>query len=356
MSEEKKIEQNIEQQKINQQAHNETQNYNADDEISLIDLFAVLLRRKWLIIGMTAFGAIASVVFSIFSLILPPEKSPLPNKYTPSSNMLINDSSSSGGGLSSLISSSGLGGLASLAGISASGGSTYSDLAIYLSQSNPFLDAIVDEFGLVEKWEIEKSPRANSRTALKKVLKTSFDTDSGVFSISFTDIDPVLACDIVNYATNYLEEKFLELGLDKNKLEKQNLEENMKNAYNEILRLQKEIQNVERTVSSGYGAVQPILLETSMLKLELQAQEEVYKQMKTQYEVLKISMASETPVFQILERPEIPDMKSAPSRGKLCIIITFAAGFLAVFLAFLLNAIENIKADPEALSKLKGAK
>ena len=59
MSEDKKIEQKIEQQNINQQAHNETQNYNADDEISLIDLFAVLLRRKWLIIGMTAFGAIA---------------------------------------------------------------------------------------------------------------------------------------------------------------------------------------------------------------------------------------------------------------------------------------------------------
>ena len=67
-------------------------------------------------------------------------------------------------------------------------------------------------------------------------------------------------------------------------------------------------------------------------------------------------MASEKPVFQILEYAEIPDMKSGPSRGKLCIIVTFAAFFISVFLAFLLNAIENIKNDPEAMAKLKGKK
>ena len=64
-------------------------------------------------------------------------------------------------------------------------------------------------------------------------------------------------------------------------------------------------------------------------------------------------MQTETPVFQVLERPSIPDIKSGPSRGKLCIIVTFAAFFIAVFLAFLLNAIENIKKDPEAMAKLK---
>ena len=63
-------------------------------------------------------------------------------------------------------------------------------------------------------------------------------------------------------------------------------------------------------------------------------------------------MASETPVFQVIERAEVPDRKSKPGRGKLCIIITFAAGFMAVFAAFLLNAIENIKKDPEAMKKL----
>jgi hypothetical protein len=38
----------------------------------------------------------------------------------------------------------------------------------------------------------------------------------------------------------------------------------------------------------------------------------------------------------------------------LCIIVVFAAIFLAVFLAFALNAISNIKNDPEAMEKLRG--
>ena len=96
-------------------------------------------------------------------------------------------------------------------------------------------------------------------------------------------------------------------------------------------------------------------MENAILVLELEAQEQVYKQLKTQYELLKVEMASETPVFQILEHAEVPDRKSAPSRGMLCIIATFAAFFMSVFIAFALNAIENIKRDPEAMKKLSVA-
>ena len=90
-----------------------------------------------------------------------------------------------------------------------------------------------------------------------------------------------------------------------------------------------------------------------MLELELQAQQTIYTQLKAQLELLKVSMASEKPVFQVLERPEVPDMKSGPSRGMLCIFVTFAAGFFSVFLAFFLNALDNIKKDPEAIKKFK---
>ena len=98
------------------------------------------------------------------------------------------------------------------------------------------------------------------------------------------------------------------------------------------------------------------MLDSSLLKLELSAQQQIYSQLKVQYESLKVTMASEQPVFQILEYAEVPDRKSEPSRGKLCIIITFAAFFLSVFLAFALNAVENIKKDPEAMSKLSSSK
>ena len=138
-----------------------------DDEISLLDLFAVLLRYKVMIIVVTVVAAVFSIVFSIITIVLPPDSSPLPNEFTPVANMLINDSSSGNSGLSSLISSSGLGALASLAGVGGVGGSSHSSLALFLATSNTFLDSVVDEFDLIEKWEIEKHPRAESRKALQ---------------------------------------------------------------------------------------------------------------------------------------------------------------------------------------------
>jgi hypothetical protein len=40
----------------------------------------------------------------------------------------------------------------------------------------------------------------------------------------------------------------------------------------------------------------------------------------------------------------------------ICIIVAFAAFFFSVFLAFVLNAVDNIKQDPEAMAKLRGRK
>lgn len=328
-----------------------------DDEISLLDLLAVLWHRKWLILGITVAAMIAVVAVSVISLVQPPESSILPNKYTPQALMLINDSSSSGSSLSSVLNSSGLGSLASLAGVSVPTGSSNSALAVYLCSTNSFLDAVVDKFDLINRYEIEKNPRANSRKALKEVLTASVDEDTGVLSVSFTDIDPVFARDVVDFCVDYLEQRFLELGLDQNLIEKKNLEENIETAYNEILRLQKESQQLDQSVAYGYGSsaasIPSIILDASMLELELQAQQTIYTQLKARLELLKVSMASEKPVFQVLERPEVPDMKSGPSRGMLCIIVTFAAGFFSVFLAFFLNALDNIKKDPEAIKKFK---
>lgn len=324
-------------------------NENTDDEISLLDLAAVLLHYKKMIIIVTAAAMLFAVVFSVISLKLPPEKSPLPNKYTPVAHMLIKEESS-GAGLSSSLSS-----LASLAGVSVGGsGSSRSSLATYLSSSNEYLDAVAAEFNLRERYKIEKFPVAGTREALKKTLTSEYDEESSVFSISFTDIDPVFAQSVVNFAVDWMQNRFDELGLDSNRIEKKNLEVSVESTYKEILKLEHQAQNLGANLSSGVSIWngQNVSIEIARIQMELNAQQRVYEQLKTQYELLKVKMQSEQPVFQILERPEIPDMKSGPSRGKLCIIITFAAFFISVFMAFALNAWHNIKNDPEARKKL----
>ena len=335
---------------------NEIENSTSEDEIDLLDLVSVLLQRKWLIIGITVAAMFFVIAYAALSIILPPETSYLPNEYTPKAHMLINDSSSSGGGISSMLASSGLGGLASLAGVNVPSGSTYSALAVYLAGSNSFLDSVVDHFNLVERYKIKKSPRAESRKAVMKNLSASFDDKAGVLSVSFTDIDPDFAKSVVNYCVAYLETRFTEMGLDKNQLQKENLEVNIKHAYDEILRLEAESQKLDRSAAMGAYTSNgsSLILESTRIRRELSAQEAVYTQLKTQYELLKVQMASESPIFQILEYAEVPDQKSGPSRGMLCIIVTFAAFFGSVFLAFVLNALENIRKDPSAMAKLSG--
>ena len=323
-----------------------------EEEISLIDLFAVLWRRKRLIIGLTLAAAVGAVAVSVLSLVLPPEKSFMPNEYSPKALMLINNTQSSGGGLSSLLSSSGLGGLASLAGVSVGGGQTYSGLAQYLVSTNTFLDAVVDKFDLITRYKIEKFPRAESRKALKKILTAEYDETSGVLGINFTDIDPVFAREVVNFSVGYLENWFQEFGFDKNALQKANFEQNIENTFNDIRRLEEQSHQLERTVSGG-GRLPSIMLESQRLALELSAKQEIYKQLKVQLELTNVEIASETPIFQVIEHAEVPDKKSKPGRGMLCVIVTFAGFFLSVFLAFLLNAVANIRGDPEAMAKLR---
>jgi uncharacterized protein involved in exopolysaccharide biosynthesis len=152
--------------------------------------------------------------------------------------------------------------------------------------------------------------------------------------------------------------RFNDLGLDKNKIEKENLERNIADTNKEIQKLEKESQQLGHSVASGgnVNTIPAITLEASRIAMELAAQRQVYTQLKVQLELLRVSMMSETPIFQILELAEVPDQKSGPSRGMICVIVTFAAGFFSIFLAFVLNAIANIRKDPEAMAKLQGQK
>lgn len=324
---------------------------NSDDEISLLDLAAVLWKRKWLIIGLTCLVMIGVVAYAIVSKIVPPEKSYLPDMYTSSAMMLISGDSNKGSSALSQLASSSLGSLAGLAGLTGLDSSKYRKLAMYLAESDSFLDTIIQEFNLVARYKIKKFPKTTSRKLLKKRLTAKFDDKSGIFSLKFKDIDPEFAQRVADFAVSYYEQRFAEIGLDKHKLEKEGLEKSLQAALDEIKRLEVEASGLERKTVNAYSSVPSIALEATRLAREIQVQEKIYGQLKAQYEVLKIEMASEMPVFQVLDYPQVPEVKSGPSRGKLCIIATFAGCFFSIFLAFFLNALQEIRQDPSARAK-----
>ena len=71
-----------------------------------IFFISILLKYKWLIIGITAAAAILVVAFSILTLMLPPEKSPLPNQYRARATLIVQETET--GGLDSVVAALGL--------------------------------------------------------------------------------------------------------------------------------------------------------------------------------------------------------------------------------------------------------
>lgn len=267
--------------------------------------------------------------------------------------MLIGGDSNKGSSALSQLASSGLSNLAGLAGLGSVGGSNYSKLAVYLVGSDSFLDVIIQEFDLIDryKYKIKNFPKTTSRKLLKKRLTANFDDKSGIFSLKFKDIDPEFAQRVVEFAVAYYEQRFAEMGFDKHKLEKDGLENSLSAVLTEIKRLEAEASGLERKTVNAYDSVPSIALEATRLNREIQVQEQIYGQLKARYELLKIEMASESPVFQVLDYPQVPEKKSEPGRGILCVIATFAGFFFSIFLAFLLNALQEIRHDPLVRAK-----
>ena len=321
---------------------------NDSEEISLLDLAAVLWHWKWLIIGLTAVISIAAFTYCLIGKMMPPEDSFMPDVYTSTAFMRIQSSTnSSGGALSSVLQQSGLGSLVGLAG---SGSDNTQQLALYLAGSNSFLDTVADELHIVEKYKIKKFIKTESRKMVKALLKAKMDDKSGVFSLDATHTEPEFAQKAVLIAVDYYEKRFAEFGLDKKVREKENLEKSLEQSFNEIKRLEQEAGALENKILQS-GGIKGVALAMEQIKREISIQEKIYGQLKAQYELLKVEMASESPVFQILDMPEIPEKKSGPSRAKIC-IIAFAGGlFLSIFLAFFLNAVQEIRRDTTVRAK-----
>ncbi len=123
---------------------------------------------------------------------------------------------------------------------------------------------------------------------------------------------------------------------------------------------QAQISRIERGYTSPSGTIMPakqelprIALAFEKLVTALNMQRKIYEALSQQYEIAKLSVASE-PLFQTLEAPEIPDMKSGPSRSMLCAMATFMAFAAAVVLVFLINSIKKMRSNPSILRKLTG--
>jgi tyrosine-protein kinase Etk/Wzc len=287
---------------------------------------------------------------------------------------------------------------------------------------------LAERFDIVSRNNIKTNMKTNARKALQKHLSGKFDAKTNIFTVSFVDINPEFARDVVNATVEILDRRFAVLGGNRAVTQKNLLEAKLidikasiddleaktrrfqakygvinvealateqvtllARLRSELIMKDLEITNYEtmsnvqgpaklqllgekesifakiRELESGKGQTEAqrimpsqtelpaIAFEYAKLQRDLQVQVEVYKVLTQQYELAKLNAAGQEPVFQILELAEAPDMKSGPARANIVIVAILAGFFGFVLLAFILEAIMNIRKDPEAMAKLTGA-
>ena len=389
---------------------------NTSTERSLLEgaiyYFTILLKYKWLIILITGIAAVGVLAFSIVTLVLPPEKSPLPNKYGAQAILIVQELES--GGINSVIAALGLA-LPEQAG-TPSGGLDYGQLALLVLNSRILLDPLVEEFDIIDRYEITENIKTVSRAAILDRASFDYTRSSGVLTISFESIDPIYSRDMVNRMVELLNNWFLTKGGTSKLKQKDLLEQKIAEVSTDIRKLENEIQEFQREygiltveeLAASQSAVladlrsqlvikemeiknysqfskieDPVLtrlkserdniqeliaqnerafagldlpalsLEFARLRMALDIQTRIFESMAEQYEITKLTLES-TPVFQILELAEAPDEKTSPSRGKISIVTVLIALFASVMLAFLLNTVKKITSDPSRLRRIRG--
>lgn len=392
-----------------------------EDEISLIDLLAVLIKHRWLIIITTVLSAVAVLAFSIGSLMLPNEKSYYPNYYTAKSTLSINSDTSGGLSMDSEIS-----GLAALAGISTGSGPNIAAIANKYMLSDSFLDVLIKELNLLEVYKLDDSkyPKTDSRNFVRENLSLNEDSSSSTIEILYKDIDRELATQIVNKVAVMLEKTFQDTSSTETSIKKGLLEEsiavvkdNINSIFNNfediqvkygiydidlfienhsinILEIQSELLTKDMDIDiykTSFNIEDPIFAKLKQernslqaginklkdgytigntivpseqempelvrkfkeISLELELKKKIYLTLVQEYELVKLNASSTPPTFIVYEKAEVPEMKSGPSRGKLCIIVTMAMFFLSVFMAFIVEFIGNIRKDSTEMDKLR---
>lgn len=379
----------------------------AEDEINLLELLQVLVRRRSLVIRLTVVAAILSVAISLL----------LPNIYTATAKILPPQKDNAGGGAAALLAQLGGGGMASLAGL---GGT--SDLYIGILKSRSVTDTVIARLNLQQDLKIDNPDRL--RMAVGKSLKVQSDKKDGMIVLSADNKNPQKAALLVNTFIEELQRKTLQLNLTKAGTERQFLEKRLavvkvdlkkaeedlrhfqeksstlkaddqvKATIESIAKLQAQVITTEvqlaaarQNLTDESPEVRSMLASLTQLKKQLavmtgvsgsgggipsigsapaigieyfrklrefKTQEALLEQLTRQYELAKLSEARDISSLQVLDPAVAPTMKSKPKRSIIVILATLTAFFCSIFIVFIQEYLAKLSGpDASMLAEMK---
>ena len=120
----------------------------------------------------------------------------------------------------------------------------------------------------------------------------------------------------------------------------------------QVLRAERDnLRQLIEEMESGYEAydgqlpaqdeLPELAQEFARLRLEQAVQIELFKLLSREYELAKLEAEGQEPIFQVLEWPEVPDLRDGPSRRRILMFGFFAFLAVGIVAALVLNAIRG---------------
>lgn len=364
-----------------------------DDEINLLDLLQVVVDNlRLLLLGPLAAGLLALAA----SFMVPPT-------FTATTVFMPPQQQQSGAAM--MLQS--LGALGGLAG-AATGLKNPNDQFVSLLKSDVVANALIDRFGLMERYGAEL--KVDARKSLDAVSKITSGKD-GLMTVDVDDKDPVFAAQLANA---YVEELgklldrlalteaqqrrvFFERQLTLTKAKRDKAEQALQAsgvngsafkaspeaAIKAIAELQAMVAAQEVKVASMRGYLtesapefKQALTELSALRAQfVRAEtsspsakgndsdyiaryrdfkyfETLFELFSKQFELAKVDEAREGANIQIVDVATPPERKSKPKKALIAILSTLATGFVLLLFVFVRQSLRNSSNDPETLEKL----
>jgi tyrosine-protein kinase Etk/Wzc len=373
-----------------------------DDEISLLDFAIVLAKRKWLVIGLPFLACLAAIGVSMT----------LTPIYTATARMLPPQQNQSiAGGVMGQLGQ--LGGLLGLGG--ALGIKNPSDIYVGILRSRTVADAMIERFGLMRAYNATLASDARMRLAgatgisigkdnlLTIEVEDSDPKRAAALANGYIDeLDKLTGTMALSEASK--RRLFLERQVQQAKKHLLDAEIAARDAFNqggiaavdahgrtiiqsgaqlraqitakevslqsmrgfateenpqyarslhELAALREQLVKLER----GQSGVKPQpqteegLRNASLLR-EVRYQEILFELLARQYEVAKLEEARDATVIQPLDRAIEPDRRTRPKRTVIVLATGIIALAVAVVLAFLLEALERARRDPDGSRRL----
>lgn len=330
---------------------NETENKiidNDENEIHILDFFIVLAKHKKLIISITVFFIVLSVIYGYL-------KTP---RYMAETRILPPTSSNSNK-MGQLLNQLSLPGLVNFGNTTS--GINNPDTLIEIFYSRPVIDIAENKIRGMQRYN-----DIDQKLLLKKLIENvTIEKDaahsSQLLTVFAKDKDPKMAADLANILVEALNERLHELAVAKALQKRLFFDKELNQAKENLIKSEQEmIEFQEKTGILTVGGqinitinkfAPGLLLEYKRTLRQLKFDEKIFEIMLSQYKSAQLDELKDPSLIQVIEKAMPPKRFDRFILKKMMIAGT-AAFLLSIFLAFLMEYIEKQKQNKESKSRI----